>query len=156
LGAKVQVLKKGLFFSARASKLNDLYRHYNSLEEIDEKTKRQLQDKYFKRSFEDIFEEAQSYYSPQELELAGRNPKQKMALVFRWYFGEATRLALSGNPDQQMDYQVYCGPALGAFNQWVEGTALENWRNRHVDEIGEKLMAETAELLNRRFLLLNR
>jgi len=40
---------------------------------------------------------------------------------------------------------------MGAFNQWVKGTALENWRNRHVDEIAEKLMQETAALLNQRF-----
>jgi hypothetical protein len=40
---------------------------------------------------------------------------------------------------------------LGAFNQWVKGTPLEDWRNRHVDEIGEKLLKETAELLQQRF-----
>ncbi len=26
-----------------------------------------------------------------------------------------------------------------------------NWRNRHVDEIAEKLMQDTAQLLNARF-----
>jgi trans-AT polyketide synthase/acyltransferase/oxidoreductase domain-containing protein len=40
---------------------------------------------------------------------------------------------------------------LGAFNQWIKGTELENWRNRHVDEIAIKLMNETAELLNQRY-----
>ncbi len=151
LGARVQVLKKGVFFPARANKLYDLYQHYNSLEEIDEKTKKQLQERYFKRSFEEIYQDVRAFYPPQELERAERNPKHKMALIFRWYFGYSTRLALEGITDQRVDFQVHCGPALGAFNQWVKGTPLENWRNRHVDEIAEKMMTETAEVLNRRF-----
>ncbi|MEK8020226.1 MAG: hypothetical protein VSS75_025420, partial [Candidatus Parabeggiatoa sp.] len=75
----------------------------------------------------------------------------KMALIFRRYFTHTMRLALEGNIEQKVDYQIHCGPAMGAFNQWVKGTALENWRNRHVDEIAEKLMQETAALLNQRF-----
>ncbi|UUZ86379.1 hypothetical protein LJK88_25075 [Paenibacillus sp. P26] len=74
-----------------------------------------------------------------------------MALIFKWYFAYSTRLALSGNEESKVDYQIQCGPALGAFNQWVKGTDLESWRNRHVDEIAEKLMTETARLLNERF-----
>ncbi|EGD48843.1 malonyl CoA-acyl carrier protein transacylase [Ruminiclostridium papyrosolvens DSM 2782] len=150
IGAKVQVLRRGVFFPARANKLYELYRQYNSLDEIDEKNKKQIQKKYFKRSFEEIYEEVKQYCLPQEIENAERNQKQKMALIFRWYFGYATDLALNGTSGQQVDYQVLCGPALGAFNQWVKGTPLENWRNRHVDQIGEKLMNDTAELLNQR------
>lgn len=150
LGAKVQVLRKGLFFPARANKLYDLYRQYNSLDEIDEKTRKQIQERYFKRSFEEVYEEVKSYISDREIEDAERNPKHKMALIFKWYFGHSTRLALTGSEDFKVDYQVHCGPALGAFNQWVKGTELEDWRNRHVDEIGKKLMIETAELLNHR------
>ena len=150
LGAKVQVLKRGVFFPARANKLYDLYRQYNSIDEIDEKTRNQVQEKYFKRSFKEVYEDIKSYYPAPEIERAERNPKQKMALIFRWYFGYSTRLALSGNEESQVDYQVHCGPALGAFNQWVKGTDLENWRNRHVDEIGVKIMNETAELFKER------
>jgi trans-AT polyketide synthase/acyltransferase/oxidoreductase domain-containing protein len=152
MGAKVQVLKRGLFFPARATKLYDLYRQYNSLDEIDEKTKKQLQERYFKRTFRDIYEkDVKSFYSPQEIEKAERNPKHKMALVFKWYLGHGSYLAITGSEEQKVDYQVPCGSALGAFNQWVKSTELENWRNRHVDEIGAKLMTEAAELLNQRF-----
>ncbi|MDM8517360.1 ACP S-malonyltransferase [Desulfobacterales bacterium HSG16] len=154
MGAKVQVVRKGLFFPARANKLYDLYRQHNSLDEIDEKTKRQIQDRYFKRSFEEVYEETRSYYSrnfPEEIKKAEKNPKQKMALIFKWYFVNGMRLAMKGDEDQKVDYQIHCGPALGAFNQWVKGTELEKWPNRHVDVIGEKLMEETAKLLNRRF-----
>jgi trans-AT polyketide synthase/acyltransferase/oxidoreductase domain-containing protein len=159
LGAKVQVVRKGVFFPARANKLYDLYRHYNSLDEIDDKTKKQIQDKYFRRSFDEVYAETKAYYSskamPEEIEKAERNPKHKMALIFKWYFVHSGRLAMQGSTEQKVDYQIHCGPAMGAFNQWVKGTALENWRNRHVDEIAEKLMHGTAELLNQRFKMLN-
>jgi trans-AT polyketide synthase/acyltransferase/oxidoreductase domain-containing protein len=154
IGARVQVLKKGLFFPARANKLYDLYRQFNSLEEIDEKTRKMIQEKYCHRSFEEIYQEVKAYYPPQEIAKAEQNPKRKMAMIFKWYFARSTQLALSGNPEYKVDYQIHCGPALGAFNQWVKGTPLEDWRNRHVDEIGIKLLKETAELLQQRFLSL--
>lgn len=151
MGAKVQVLKKGVFFPARANKLYELYRHHNSIDEIDEKTKKQLQERYFKRTFDEIYEDVKKFYPPQEIERAERNPKQKMAFIFRWYFGYATRIALQGVEDQKVDFQVQCGPALGSFNQWVKDSELKNWRNRHVDDIGMKIMTGTAELLIERF-----
>jgi trans-AT polyketide synthase/acyltransferase/oxidoreductase domain-containing protein len=151
LGAKVQVLKRGLFFPARANKLYDLYRQYNSLDEMDEKTRSQIQEKYFKRSFEEVYRKVKSDYPAPEIARVERDPKAKMALIFKWYFDYSTQLALSGNEECQVDYQVPCGPALGAFNQWVKGTIIENWRNRHVDEIAVKLMNETAEVLNQRY-----
>src|SRR5258708_37425000 len=143
LGAKVQVFKKGLLFPGRAKKLYDLYRQYDSLEQLDEQTRAQLEKRYFKRSFTDIFAETKEYYlqvAPEAIARAERDPKQKIALVFRWYFIHTNRLALRGDPAEKVDYQIHCGPALGAFNQWVKGTDLENWRNRHVDDIGRRLM----------------
>jgi trans-AT polyketide synthase/acyltransferase/oxidoreductase domain-containing protein len=74
-----------------------------------------------------------------------------MALIFRWYLVHTNRLALRGDPAQKVDYQIHCGPALGAFNQWVKGTALEPWRQRHVDKIAEQLMIGAAKLLDERF-----
>ena len=150
-GAKVQVLRKGVFFPARANKLYALYRQFNSLDEIDAETKTQIQDRYFKRSFTDVYEDVKAYYPKEEIEKAEANPKYKMALIFRWYFGHSSQLALNGVRERQVDFQVHCGPALGAFNQWVKGTELELWRNRHADEIAKKMMEETAALLNRRF-----
>lgn len=74
-----------------------------------------------------------------------------MAFIFRWYFNHANLLALEGEEENRVDFQIYCGPALGAFNQWVKGTALEKWQNRHVDEIAEKLLSDPAGLLTERF-----
>ncbi|WP_178943797.1 ACP S-malonyltransferase [Paenibacillus xylaniclasticus] len=151
LGAQIQVMKKGVFFPARANKLYDLYRHYNSIDEIDYETKKYIEEKFFKKSMEDVYEDIKSYYPAERIEKAEKNPKRKMALIFKWYFAYSTRLALNGDKHNKVDYQVHCGPALGAFNQWVKGTALENWRNRHVDEIGIKIMVETAQHLNDRY-----
>ena len=154
LGAKVQVLKRGVFFPARANKLLELYRRYNSLQEIDAKTRNQLEERYFKKSFEEIHAEMTSFLSSEHREKIERDPKKKMSLVFRWYFNHATKIALNGTAGMEVDYQIPCGPALGAFNQWVKGTPKEDWRCRNVDEIGVMLMHDTADLLNQRFLSL--
>ncbi|MBF0443346.1 MAG: PfaD family polyunsaturated fatty acid/polyketide biosynthesis protein, partial [Oligoflexales bacterium] len=153
IGAKVQVLKKGLFFPSRANKLYELYRQHGSIDEIDEKTKKQIQERYFKKSFDEIFDEIRRKY-PHEIQKAEKNAKHKMAIIFKWYFTYSSRIALEGNEENKVDYQVHCGPCLGAFNQWVKGTEMENWRNRHVDEIGIRIMHETAKLLNSRFEML--
>ncbi|MCR8982043.1 ACP S-malonyltransferase [Brevibacillus laterosporus] len=148
IGAKVQVLKRGVFFPARANKLFELYSQYNSLEEINEKDKKLIQVKYFNRSFEEVYEKCKQNASQVEIDKAEKNQKYKMALIFKWYLAHSINVAIDGIPEQQVDYQIYCGPALGAFNRWVRGTSLESWKNRHVDEIGVKLMEETIKILD--------
>jgi trans-AT polyketide synthase, acyltransferase and oxidoreductase domains len=152
-GAKIQVLRKGVFFPGRANKLYELYMRHNSLDEIDSQTKKQLEEKYFRRSFEDVWHETKSYSSRinPAFEESGLSPKQKMALIFKWYFVHTTRLALRGVEQEKVNYQVHCGPALGAFNQWVKGTALEAWRNRHVSDIAERIMNGAAAVLTTRY-----
>lgn len=151
LGAKVQVLKRGVFFPARANKLYQLYRQFNSLDEIDEKTKATVQEKYFRKSFDQVYEEFKSSNPAQKIERAEKDPKHKMAMVFKWYYSMSSSLAMEGDTNRTVDFQVQCGPALGAFNQWVKGTDFENWRNRYSDKIAEKIMIETAKLLNKRY-----
>ncbi len=154
MGAKAQVLKKGLFFPARANKLYALYQHYGSLEELDAKTRDQLQNKYFKRSFDQIWEEVKNHLRqtrPDEIQKAEQNPKHRMLHVFKWYFRHGRQLALSGSAEQKVDYLVYCGAASGALNQWLKATPFESWRQRRVAEVSAKLMTETADLLNSRF-----
>lgn len=154
IGAKVQVLRKGVFFPARANRLFALYGQYNSLDEIPHDVREQLETKYFQKSLDAIWEETREYLKrrglTKDLDKAHSNPKHKMALVFRWYFGHSSRVAFAGDEKNRVDYQIHTGPALGAFNQWVKGTAWENWRARHVDQIGQRLMKEAATLLVRR------
>jgi trans-AT polyketide synthase, acyltransferase and oxidoreductase domains len=155
VGAKVQVVKRGVFFPARANKLYELYQRHNAIEEIDPKTRQQIEERYFRRSFDEVWDETRAYYSrvlPAKLAEIERRPKQKMALIFRWYFVHTTRLAMHGLEEQKVDYQIHCGPAMGAFNQWVKGTDLQSWRNRHVADIGQRIMRSTAQLLTRHFV----
>jgi trans-AT polyketide synthase/acyltransferase/oxidoreductase domain-containing protein len=150
-GAKIQVLRKGVFFPGRANKLYELYTRHNSLDEIDPHTRKQIEEKYFGRSFEEVWLETKSYYARLHPGREEPTPKQKMSLIFRWYFVHTTRLAMRGIEDGRVNYQVHCGPALGAFNRWVKGTELESWRNRHVADIAERVMNGAAAVLSRRY-----
>lgn len=55
LGAKVQVLKRGVFFPVRANKLYDLWRQFDAWEQVDERTRRQIEEKFFAESFESVY-----------------------------------------------------------------------------------------------------
>jgi trans-AT polyketide synthase/acyltransferase/oxidoreductase domain-containing protein len=160
IGAQVQVLKKSVFFPARANKLYSLYRHHESLDDIPERTRRQLETTFFKKTFDQIWEETRAFFRSSNMEhevtKAEANPKHKMALVFRWYFAYSTRIAMEGKGDDRVNYQIQTGPALGSFNQWVKGTALEPWTARHVDDIAVRLMDAAAVHLNRSFARLRR
>ncbi|TMP29328.1 2-nitropropane dioxygenase [Pseudoalteromonas rubra] len=154
LGAKVQVLKKGVFFPARAQKLYQLYQHYPSLDAIPAAQRAQLEDKVFKKTFAEIWQETRQYLHQQgrseEAMRAEQDPKYKMARVFRWYFAHSMKLAFAGTTQERVNFQVHTGPALGAFNQWVKGTDLEPWQQRHVANIAQLLMTETATVLTTR------
>jgi trans-AT polyketide synthase, acyltransferase and oxidoreductase domains len=159
IGAKCQVMRRGSLFPARANKLYDLYQRHASLDEIDLKTRTQIQEKFFKRSFADVWNETRSHYErvhPQKLAAIESNPKQIMALVFKWYFVHTTRLAMTGDPADRVDFQVHCGPAMGSLNQWLKDTELEPWRQRHVVAIADRLMRATADFLNQRISSLTR
>ena len=160
IGAQVQVLKKSVFFPARASKLLSLYRHHESLDDIPERTRKQLESSFFRKTFAEIWDETRAYFRSvgveHEIAKAEANAKHKMALVFRWYFAYCTRIAIEGRGEDRVNYQIQTGPALGSFNQWVKGTALEPWTARHVDDIALRVMEGAAEHLNRSFARLHR
>ena len=73
--------------------------------------------------------------------------KHKMALVFRSYLGLSSRWANAGEPSRVMDYQVWCGPAMGAFNEWTRGTFLERPENRRAEVVGLNLLYGAAKHL---------
>lgn len=159
MGAKVQVLKKGVLFPARANKLYALFNQYDSLEEIPAKVIENLEKNYFKKSIHTVWEETKIHLRNKGeiaiIEKAEQNAKAKMALVFRRYFGYSTKLAFDGDLSDKVNFQIHTGPALGAFNQWVKGTPLENWRNRHADQIGIKMMEGAASLIQAMLLKTN-
>jgi trans-AT polyketide synthase, acyltransferase and oxidoreductase domains len=157
LGAKVQVFKRGLLFPGRAKKLHELYRQLDSLDQLDARTREQLETRVFGRPLAAVYEETKAYYltrRPEVIARAEQDPKHRMALVFRWYFVHSSRLARRGDPAGRADFQIHCGPALGAFNQLVRGTPREDWRQRHVDEIAGLLMEGAAAVLRERWAAL--
>ena len=158
LGARVQVLKKGVLFPVRANRLYELWRRHEGIDQIDRKVRLEIQDKFFARSFEDVWLETQEHYArvaPLELERA-RQPRVRMAMIFKWYFVHSTRLALAGDASQKANYQLHCGPALGAFNQWVADTPLASWQDRGVASIAVLLLEQTSQYLHDRLHELNR
>jgi len=69
-----------------------------------------------------------------------------MALVFRWYLGKSSRWAIEGLPERQADFQIWCGPAMGAFNDWVKGSFLEPPESRSAVQISLNLLEGAAVL----------
>jgi trans-AT polyketide synthase/acyltransferase/oxidoreductase domain-containing protein len=153
IGAKVQVLRRGTLFAGRANRLYEIYRSHSGLDAIAPNVRGEIERVYFGRSFDAVWEETTAYYNavaPGEIEAAERNPKKKMAMVFRWYFIHTNRLALEGSRENSANFQVHSGPAIGALNRWLRGTPLEDWRNRHPEDLAERLMTAAARLLEHR------
>ena len=146
-GAKVGVVRKNTFFPMRAQKLYDLYRLYDGWQYIEMETKQQIEKHFFKRSYESIFQEVKTTISIEELKQAEKNSKYKMELVFKWYFENSKQSALLGKDSEQKNHQIYCGPAMGAFNQWAAKGPYANWRNRHVDDMAISLLDSTKQFL---------
>ena len=149
MGVKVQVLKRGLFFPLRAAKLYELYRTHDSLEQMAPSTIASLEKDVFRERVAQVWEETRHYFAaakPEEIARAEREPKHRMALIFRWYLGRSNQWAIEGNVDRRVDYQIWCGPAMGAFNSWAAGSFLEPIENRTVSEIGLNLLYGAAAL----------
>ena len=155
MGVKVQVLKRGTMFAMRAQKLYDLYSRYASLEEIPSEEREKLETQVFKKSLETVWDETVQFFmerDPIQVERANKNPKDKMALVFRWYLGLSSRWSNSGVKGREMDYQVWCGPSMGAFNNWTQGTYLAEPANRRVVDVAHQILTGCAYLSRLRML----
>ncbi|MBI2191684.1 MAG: PfaD family polyunsaturated fatty acid/polyketide biosynthesis protein [Planctomycetes bacterium] len=150
MGVKVQVLKRGTMFAMRAAKLYELYRSCAGLEEIPPEERAWLEKNLFRASLDEIWKQTREFFLVRDrshLDRAEKDPKHKMALVFRWYLGHASRWANAGEPSRKIDYQVWCGPAMGAFNEWARGSFLEAARNRRVVTVALNILYGAAVLL---------
>jgi PfaD family protein len=147
MGVKVQVLKRGTLFPMRAQKLFELYRAYDSMEAIPANEREKLEKQFFRSSLEEAWNQTRSFFEkrdPTQNERAARDPRHKMALVFRSYLGQSSTWANSGDPTRIADYQIWCGPAMGAFNEWVKESFLEGPENRSVVILGLNLLYGAA------------
>jgi PfaD family protein len=150
MGVKVQVLKRGTMFPMRAAKLYELYRAYASLEALPAGERAALEKNLFRAPLEEIWRQTKDYFlrrDPEQVRRAEREAKHRMALVFRWYLGQSSRWANAGEPTRKVDYQVWCGPAMGAFNEWAKGSFLEDSRNRRVATVAMNILYGAAVLL---------
>jgi trans-AT polyketide synthase/acyltransferase/oxidoreductase domain-containing protein len=149
IGSSVQVLKRGTLFPMRAKKLYRIYQSYASVEAIPADERLDLEKRIFHHSLDEIWRECVTFFEkrdPRQIERAKNDPKLKMALIFRWYLGSAVHWGIGDVRERTMDYQVWCGPAMGAFNDWARGTDLESVENRRVAEVGRRIMDGAAHL----------
>ena len=150
MGVKVQVLKRGTMFPMRAAKLYELYRTYPSLDALPEAERGPLEKNLFRLPVDEVWRQTREFFlkrDPSQVPRAEADPKHKMALVFRWYLGQSSRWANAGVPDRKLDYQVWCGPAMGAFNEWARGSFLEQPKNRTVVTVALNLLYGAAVAL---------
>jgi len=156
IGARVQVLKRGTLFPVRAEKLYNIYKSCASFDEVDPKTQKEIQEKLLQTGFEEAWASTRQFFLSRgiskEVERAEADPRHKMALVFRSYLGQSSRWAIQGEPTRKMDYQVWCGPAMGAFNQWVRGSFLATYDQRHADVVALNLLFGACVAIRASFL----
>ncbi len=149
MGVKLQVLKRGTLFPMRAQKLYDLYSQYDSIEDIPAQEREKLEKQIFRQSLDDIWNGTVAFFKerdPEQIERAMKNPKRKMSLIFRWYLGLSSRWSNIGEAGREMDYQIWAGPSLGAFNIWTKGTYLEDYTKRDAPQVAYHLMTGAAYL----------
>jgi PfaD family protein len=146
-GARVQVLRRGTMFPFRAGQLYQVYTAYRSWAEVPEQARQRIERDLLRGSFGDTWAVTRQYWqarAPEEVERAERDPWHQMALVFRWYLGMSSRWAADGDQSRRADYQIWCGPAMGAFNAWTAGTFLAAPENRTVVQVARNLLEGAA------------
>ncbi|MGF1776962.1 eicosapentaenoate synthase subunit PfaD [Vibrio nomapromontoriensis] len=149
MGVKLQVVKRGTLFPMRANKLYEIYTRYDSIEAIPADERHKLETQVFRSTLDDIWAGTVAHFNerdPKQIERAEGNPKRKMALIFRWYLGLSSRWSNTGEKGREMDYQVWAGPALGAFNAWAKDSYLDDYQQRNAVDLAKHLMHGAAYL----------
>ncbi|MDD3146463.1 MAG: PfaD family polyunsaturated fatty acid/polyketide biosynthesis protein [Candidatus Riflebacteria bacterium] len=147
MGVTVQVLKRGTMFAMRAQKLYELFRRHESLEALPAADRQMLEKTIFQDTIDNVWAGTAEFFrqrDPSQLEKANNDPHHKMALVFRWYLGLSPRWAVAGEENRKVDYQIWCGPAMGAFNEWAKGSFFEKPENRKVVDVAMNLLYGSA------------
>jgi len=149
LGVQLQVLKRGTMFAPRAKQLYEIYRAYPSLESIPAEIAADIEKRVLGTSIAQCWADTREFWmnrDPDQLAKAEADPRVKMALTFRSYLGLSSRWAIDGQADRRMDYQIWCGPAMGAFNAWTAGSFLADPANRSAPQVAMNLLEGAAVL----------
>jgi len=147
LGVKLQVLRRGTLFAQRATRLHELYTRHDALESIPAPERERLEREVFGQSIEETWAQTRSFWNgrdAKQVERAEREPRHRMALVFRWYLGKSSRWAIEGDESRRLDYQIWCGPAMGAFNAWARDSFLADPARREAVQIALNLLEGAA------------
>ncbi|WP_372405428.1 PfaD family polyunsaturated fatty acid/polyketide biosynthesis protein [Streptomyces luteireticuli] len=147
LGVKLQVLRRGTFFAARATQLYELYRDHESWEDIPHRRRARVEQDVLQAPFETVWAETLRFWQqrdPSQADRARREPRHRMALAFRWYLGMSSRWAVTGHTERRADYQIWCGPAMGAFNRWAADSFLADPARRDVVQIALNFLEGAA------------
>ncbi len=155
MGVQVQVLKWGTMFPVKARKLYELYRSYDSLEALPPEVRTTIEKDYLRCTVDEAWASTRAFFErrdPRQVARGEADPKHRMALVFRSYLGQSSRWANAGDPSRRVDYQIWCGPAMGAFNQWVRGTFLEEVGQRRAAVVALNLLLGAAVLTRAHWL----
>ncbi len=143
MGVKLQVLKRGTMFGVRAQRLWEAYQAYDNFDVMPDEVRVKIEKEVLGDSVQNIWMLCQQFFAdrdPGQLEKAASTPRHQMALVFRWYLGKSSRWAIAGTSDRTLDFQIWCGPAIAAFNTWTKGSFLEEPQGRGVVQIAKNLM----------------
>lgn len=149
IGAKVQVLGRGSMYAQRAQRLYDLYKAYDGIAEIPAAERERVEKQIFRRSLDEVWADTRKYWmerDPRQAERGDVDSHHQMALTFRWYLGMTSRWARVGDIDRKRDFQMWCGPAMGGFNEWARGSALAPLPQRTIARVGAALMHGAAAL----------
>jgi PfaD family protein len=147
MDVRVQVLRRGTMFAPRARRLYEAYRSHPSIEAIPPEVRAALEREVLHASLDEIWAQTRDYWrqrDPGELARAQQDPKHRMALIFRWYLGKSSRWAIEGETTRRTDYQLWAGPAVGAFNRWTAGSFLAAASERKVTQIALNLLEGAA------------
>lgn len=150
LGVKLQVLKRGSMYGVRANWLYELYKNYPSIDTLPQTAIERLEKEIFRLPLQKVWEETKQFWlkrDPKHIEKAERDPKHLMALLFRYYLGLSSKWAIQGIAARQFDYQIWCGPAQAAFNNWVQDSFLSKVENRDVVQVALNILEGAAQIL---------
>lgn len=146
-GVKVQVLRRGTLYPARAALLYDAYRAHENLEALPADLRSRIERELLRCSLQEAWAQTRAFWQerdPGQATRADTDARHRMALVFRSYLGRSVRWAIDGEPGREADYQIWCGPAIGAFNRWIAGSPLADPGNRTVAHIALNLLEGAA------------
>lgn len=154
-GVKVQVLKRGTQMAQRGNQLYALWRKHAAWEDIPAAEREDIEQNVLGETFDAAWAACVRHLEAKgdaaELARCEREPAAKMARVFKRLLWQTARWPMAGeggDPARRLLYQVWCGPAMGAFNDWTNGTFLAEPAARTVGQVALNFL-EGAALVTR-------